>query len=86
MCGRSGGGDGVEGDGVALGLQLPEAAADILVLAGKGKAFRPLDKLLVRQGGHQVLPCSALALAATIGAWAQLTDTPPAKLIPTLVR
>ncbi len=62
------------------------AATDILALASKGKAFRSLDKLLVRQGGHQALPGSALALAAAIGAWAQLTDTPPAKLIPTLIR
>jgi hypothetical protein len=61
-------------------------ATDILALASKGKAFRSLDKLLVRQGGHQILPGSALALAAAIGAWAQLTDTPLAKLIPTLIR
>lgn len=62
------------------------AATDILVLAGKGKAFRSLDKLLVRQGGHQVLPGSALALAASISAWARLTDTPADQLIPTLIR
>jgi hypothetical protein len=61
------------------------AATDILVLAGKGKAFRSLDTLLVRQGGHQVLPGSVLALAATIGAWARLTDTPTAELIPALI-
>src|SRR5665647_393396 len=62
------------------------AAIDILVLARKGRAFRSLDKLLVRQGGHQVLPGSALALAAATRAWAQLTDTPPAELIPTRIR
>jgi hypothetical protein len=39
----------------------------------------------VRQGGHQVLPGSALALAAAIGAWARLTDTPTATLIPALI-
>ena len=61
------------------------AATDILVLAGKGRAFRSLDKLLVRQGGHQVLPGSTLALAAAVHAWAQLTDTPPVELIPTLI-
>jgi hypothetical protein len=61
------------------------AATDILVLAGKGKAFRSLDKLLVRQGSRQILPGSALALAATIGARAHLTDTPPAELILTLI-
>jgi len=62
------------------------AAIDILVLARKGRASRSLDKLLVRQGGHQVLPGSALALAAATRAWAQLTDTPPAELIPTRIR
>jgi hypothetical protein len=62
------------------------AATDILVLASKGKAFRSLDRLLVRQGGHQVLPGTALALAAVTRAWAQLTDTPPAELIPTLIQ
>jgi len=62
------------------------AAIDILVLARKGRASRSLDKLLVHQGGHQVLPGSALALAAATRAWAQLTDTPPAELIPTRIR
>jgi hypothetical protein len=61
------------------------AATDILVLASKGRAFRSLDKLLVRQGGHQVLPGSALCLAAATGAWAQLTDTPATELIPTII-
>jgi hypothetical protein len=62
------------------------AATDILVLAGKGKAFRSLDKLLVRQGGHQVLAGSVLALAAATRTWIQLTDTPPAELIPAIIR
>lgn len=62
-----------------------QAATDILVLASKGKAFRSLDRLLVRQGGQQVLPGSALALAATISAWARLTDTPADELIPALI-
>jgi hypothetical protein len=43
------------------------AATDILVLARKGRAFRSLDKLHVRQGGLQLLAGSALALAATAG-------------------
>jgi hypothetical protein len=47
------------------------AAADILGLAGNGKAFRSLDKLLVRQGGPQVVAGSALALAAAVHAWAE---------------
>ena len=62
------------------------AATDVLVLAGKGKAFRSLDKLLIRQGGHQLLPGSVLALAAAIGASARLSDTPAAELIPALIR
>jgi hypothetical protein len=62
------------------------AASDILVLAAKGRAFRSMDKVLVRQGGPQVLSGSALALAAAITAWAHLTDTPSATLIPTLIR
>jgi hypothetical protein len=62
------------------------AATDILVLAAKGRAFASLDKLLIRQGGPQVLAGSALALAATLNAWAQTTDTPPAKLIKTVIR
>lgn len=61
------------------------AATDILVLAAKGKAFRCLDKLLVRQGGHQVLPGSTVALAAATRAWAQLTNTPPTELISALI-
>lgn len=62
------------------------AAADLLALAAKGRSFRSLDKLFVRQGGPQVLSGSALALAAAITAWAQLTDTPSVMLIPTLIR
>lgn len=62
------------------------AAIDILALARKGRAFRSLDRLLVRQGGLQVLQGSVLALAATIGTWAQLTHTPAPELIPALIR
>jgi hypothetical protein len=47
------------------------AATDILVLAGKGRAFRSLDKLIARQGGRHVLYGSALALAAAVGNWSQ---------------
>ncbi len=53
------------------------AATDILALARKGKAFRSLDKLLVRQGGPQVLNGSALALAATVAAVARTNTSPP---------
>lgn len=62
------------------------AATDILILARKGRAFRSLDQLLIRQGGLQVLAGSALALAATTEAWAQRSNTPRAELIPTIIR
>ncbi len=62
------------------------AATDILVLARKGKAFATLSKLLIRQGGPQVLAGSTLALAAAVDAWAQRTGTPRADLIKTLIR
>jgi len=62
------------------------AAADVLGLAGRGRAFGSLGKLLVGQGGPQVLAGSALALAAAIDAWAEQTDTPPAELIRTVIR
>jgi len=57
------------------------AATDILVLAAKGRAFASLDKLLIRQGSPQVLAGSALALAAALKAWAQITATPIDDLI-----
>ncbi len=57
------------------------AAADILVLAGKGRAFRSLDKLIVRQGGEHVLYGSALALAAAMVAWSTDAGTSLAQLL-----
>jgi hypothetical protein len=62
------------------------AATDILALARKGKAFRSLDKLLIRQGGPQVLNGSALALAAAVSAIARTTNTPVADAVQTLIR
>lgn len=62
------------------------AAADILALAGKGRAFRSLDALTARQGGYHVLAGSALALAALTRAWGQRTNTPHAELIHTAIR
>ena len=62
------------------------AAADILVLARKGRAFASLDTLIARQGGMHVLYGSALSLAATIQAWAAQTDTPVSDLARTAVR
>ncbi|MDQ2852274.1 MAG: hypothetical protein M3Y49_16395 [Actinomycetota bacterium] len=58
------------------------AAIDILSLARKGRAFRCLDTLITRQGGQQVLYGSALALTATLQAWATQTDTSVTDLIP----
>jgi hypothetical protein len=49
------------------------AATDILALARKGRAYRSLDTLLIRQGGKQVLYGSALALAAATRDWATST-------------
>lgn len=56
------------------------AANDILALAGKGRAFRSLNTLIVRQGGEQVLYGSALALAAATQTWAADADTPVAEI------
>jgi hypothetical protein len=62
------------------------AATDTLALARKGKAFRSLDKLLVRQGGPQVLAGSALALAAAVTTHPQHGDTPTRNLLESLIR
>lgn len=85
--------DGEAPAGLRQGTTLPaghwtgeRAATDILDLARKGRAFRSLDKLLIRQGGPQVLAGSALALAAAIDAWAHHSDTPRAEVIETLIR
>lgn len=56
------------------------AATDILVLAGKRRAFRSLHTLTVQQGGRHVLYGSALALAAAALAWSQHTGTPITEL------
>ena len=52
----------------------------------EGRAFRSLDGLHARQGGLQILAGSALTLAAATRTWEQLTDTPPAELISTIIR
>jgi len=62
------------------------AATDVLVLAGKGRAFRSLQTLITRQGSHQLLPGSALALASATQAWADITGTPRAELIRQSIR
>lgn len=61
------------------------AATDVLVLARKGRAFASLGTLIARQGGKHVLYGSAITLAATIQAWAALTDTPVSDLARTAV-
>ena len=62
------------------------AATDVLVLAGKGRAFRSLQTLITSQGSHQLLPGSALALAAATQAWADITGTPRTGLIQQIIR
>jgi hypothetical protein len=62
------------------------AAADIVTLARKGRAFASLDALITRQGGQHVLYGSALALAAALQAWSQHASTPLPDLARTTIR
>jgi hypothetical protein len=62
------------------------AAAGILTLARKGRAFGSLDSLIARQGGRHVLYGSALALAAALQAWARHAGTPLIDLARTVIR
>jgi hypothetical protein len=62
------------------------AARDILVLAGRGQAFRSLGPLIARQGGQHVLYGSALALTAAIRTWSNDTNTPVPQLARTAIR
>jgi hypothetical protein len=85
--------DTVAPAGIARRVALPaghwlgeRAATDILVLARKGRAFRSLDKLIVKQGGENVLYGSALALAAAIQALSAHTSTSVAEILLTQVR
>ena len=57
------------------------AANDVLALARKGRAFRSLQQLIVRQGSPQLLPGSALALAAAVDAWVRATAAPRSDVI-----
>jgi hypothetical protein len=79
--------------GLAQWVRLPaghwvgeRAATDILVLAGKGKAFRSLNKVIARQGGKHVLFGSALALTAAIQAWANHAGAAVPDLARTAIR
>ncbi len=49
------------------------AATDLIVLAGRGRAFQSLQKVIARQGGYHVLFGSALAVTAVLLRWSQLT-------------
>ena len=69
--------------GIAARTRLPKghwvgerAARDILGLAGKGRAFDTLGSLIRRQGSPAVQSGAALALAATIRTWSDLTGDP----------
>jgi hypothetical protein len=79
--------------GLAQRVRLPaghwfgeRAATDILVLAGKGKAFRSLNKVIARQGGKHVLFGGALALTAVMQAWSHHAGSPVPDLARTVVR
>lgn len=52
------------------------AARDILDLARRGRAFRALDSLMVKQGSPAVQAGAALALAGVMQAWADLVGKP----------
>lgn len=60
------------------------AAGDILVLARKGRAFNALGALIVRQGSHSVQSGAAIALAATIMTWSELSGTPVDEITPSV--
>lgn len=75
-----GGKDAAVPAGLGEGCTLPaghwlgeRAATDFIVLAGRGRAFRSLQKVIARQGGYHVLFGSALAVAAVLRRWSQLT-------------
>lgn len=66
--------------GLASTVRLPagrwpaeRVAQDLLALAAKGRAFRSLDTLMARRGGKEVLWGSALAVAAVLSTWSQLS-------------
>jgi len=56
------------------------AATDVLVLARKRRAFGSLESLIARHGGLHVLYGCALALAAAVQAWSDVTGAPIAQL------
>jgi hypothetical protein len=62
------------------------AATHVLVLAGKGRAFRSLHTLITGQGSPQLLAGSVLALSAATDAWAKHHDSPRPELIRAIIR
>ncbi len=58
------------------------AARDILDLSRRGRAFGALGALITKQGSPAVQSGAALALAATMQAWADLTGTPVDQVTP----
>jgi hypothetical protein len=58
----------------------------MLALAAKGRAFRSLHTLTVRQGGRHLLYGSARALAAATIAWASRTGAELTDLTATMIR
>jgi len=65
------------------GLWVGERAArDVLDLARKGRAFATLDSPIRRQGSPAVQSGAALALAATMQAWSDLTGKPVDQIAP----
>jgi hypothetical protein len=62
------------------------AAISIIALARKGRAFDSYGSLIVKQGSHQVLAGSALALAAAARTWSAASGTPIGQLVPKIIR
>lgn len=79
--------------GIAARTRIPKghwvgerAARDILDLARKGKAFSALGSLITRQGSPAVQSGAALALAAAMKTWSEVTGTPVDQVTPSVLR
>ncbi len=80
-------------DGLGPRTRLPKghwvgerAAGDILNLARKGRAFNAFGSLITRQGSHSVQSGAAIALAATMLTWSELSGTPVDEVTPNIFR
>ena len=62
------------------------AARDIIDLARKGRSFDSLRALIGKQGSPAVQSGAALALAALMQAWSDLTETPVDQITPSVFR